>query len=266
MPQIPETERAKFEVYVKDVMPLIERLNKATRDSLIPALADGQSAFVIDGKFESKRLQAQLPEWEKAMPLPEFGLVMSVSDAKLLKRGVSEYYAVAGDMLEVIRKNEPNAIPEGFELPRPTVTESSGNTIYSYPPPPECGMDKNFVPNAGLSDKVAVISLSLTHTERLLRKTPFAAGGVLVKTDRPAGGRRLVQLVGPPRRGGALDRLRPGTNRRNCSRRRPRGGHRPNPRALGSVEMLPACITMESHLEDGILVTHSLLEIRDVAK
>jgi hypothetical protein len=265
VPEMKEQEREKFEVYVKDVMPLLERLDKANRESMIPALADGQSGLVFDGKFTSKRLQAKLPEWEKPMPLPELGLVLSVSDAKLLKRGVSEYFAVAGDLIDVIRKHDSNAIPPSFKLPASTVTEAAGQTIYSYPPPSECGMDKNVVPSAGLSDKVAVLSLSLQHTERLLKKTPLAAGGVLEKTDLPRASAAWFNWAGLL--GAATPWIDYGLAQIDEAQL---GGNRAA--AVDQVHVLLdvlkclRSVTAESRLENGCLVTHSLLEIRDAAK
>jgi len=269
VPAMGAAEREKFEAYATDVLPLVKRLDKATRECLIPALADGQSALVFDGKFTSKQLHAQLPEWEKAMPLPELGLVIGVSDAKLLKQGVSEYFAVAGDLLNVVRKNEPNSIPEGFELPLPQVSEAptdgTSATIYSYPLPPQAGMDKNLVPNAGLSDNVAVLSLSTAHTQRLLKKTPFTAGGVLAKADRPlavAAWFNWAALLDTamPWIDYALDQIDEAHL----------GGDRAT--AVGQIHVLldvlkcSRSVTVESYLEDDCFVTHSLLEIHDVPK
>ena len=46
-------------------------------------------------------------------------------------------------------------------------------------------MDKNIVPNAAISDKLWVISLSTAQTDRLLKDTPLKVGGVLASTDHP---------------------------------------------------------------------------------
>ena len=73
VPAMQETEREKFAAYVKDVMPLFERLDKANRESLIPALTDGQSALVIDGKFASKRLHARVARVGESHALARVG-------------------------------------------------------------------------------------------------------------------------------------------------------------------------------------------------
>src|SRR5207244_4219999 len=46
-----------------------------------------------------------------------------------------------------------------------------------YPIPEEAGLDKQFVPTAGLGSKVAVFALSHAHAERLLVKNPLKLDG-----------------------------------------------------------------------------------------
>jgi hypothetical protein len=140
------------------------------------------------------------------------------------------------------------------------VTEAADYAIYSYPLPPEIGLDKNVVPNAGLSEDVAVLSLSVAHTERLLGKTPLAIGGVLAKADRPLVA--AVWLNWP----GLLEAASPwidyGLGRTDLGPDRAA--------VVGQIhvvlDVLKCCrgVTVESYLEDDYLVTHSLLEIRDV--
>ena len=46
-------------------------MDKANRGMLLPALADGQSALVIDRKLASKHFVESLPATEKPMPMVE---------------------------------------------------------------------------------------------------------------------------------------------------------------------------------------------------
>ena len=50
----PGSDREKAKKFLAAALPLVERMDKANREMLIPALADGQSALVIDGKLTSK--------------------------------------------------------------------------------------------------------------------------------------------------------------------------------------------------------------------
>ena len=49
-----DDEREKLEKFLDAALPLVERMDKANREMLIPALADGQSALVIDGKLDQQ--------------------------------------------------------------------------------------------------------------------------------------------------------------------------------------------------------------------
>jgi len=53
------------------------------------------------------------------------------------------------------------------------VDQIAGGSLYSYTLPDQWGVDKKIVPNAGLSNNVAVISLSTAQTDRLLKETPL---------------------------------------------------------------------------------------------
>jgi len=267
VPRLSETGMSKkqqqqVERFIELATPLARRIDKANRDMLIPALADGQAAFVIDGQLRSKRFHKALPATKEPMPMIEPALVLGVSDAKLLRKACAEYQAVADGLLEVIRQIEPDAIPEDYSIPRPEITESRAGTIGNYRLPPEWGLDKRILPGFGLSDTVAVIAVSRKHVQRLLQATPSEAGGVLADTDRPLASAgvfdwaAMVDAAGP-----WADLIVERINEQS-------DGDDPSvARQVETVlEVLKVIgkITGESYFEDDVLVTHTLIEIRDV--
>lgn len=267
LPAMKENDREKLKSFVDAAMPLVVRMDKANREMLIPALADGQSALVIDGKLQSKRFVATMPEMEKPMPMVEPALVLGVSDAKLLKQGMSEYREIVNGLIDAMRNVEGTHVPDEVQIPEPQVAESSVGTIYSFTMPKEWGIDEKIAPHLGISDKVAVFSMSKDHTERLLKATPLSVGGVLAKTDRPLATAvwinwsALVETASPwidfaveksleskgideSQQKPILDQVHTG------------------------IEVLKALrsISSEHYLEDDVLVNHTLAEIHDVAK
>ena len=66
--------------------PLLGRLDKATRNLLIPALADGQTGLVIDAKLTSQQFIKALPPTEQSLTMLEPAIVVGVSDAAKLKQ------------------------------------------------------------------------------------------------------------------------------------------------------------------------------------
>ena len=125
LPIMPEDDREKAEKFLEAALPLVERMDKANRELLIPALADGQVALVIDGKLTSKHFIESLPATEKPMPMIEPALVVGVSDAKLLKKGLGEYRAIINGLIDAVRQIEGANVPEDFQIPEPQVTEDS---------------------------------------------------------------------------------------------------------------------------------------------
>jgi hypothetical protein len=267
LPTIPEKDRAKADKFLASAIPLIERLDKANREMLIPALADGQLALVIDGKLTSSQFVKSLPATEKPMPMMEPAVVVGVSNAELLKKGLGEYRESVNGLIDAVRQIEGTEIPPNFKIPEPQVTESAGGKIYSFPLPEEWGVDKKIVPNLGVSDKVAVVSLTHDHTSRLLTPTPLAVGGLLEKTDRP------VAVAAWFRWAALLDAADPwidfGVDQALANNNADKSGKQAvldQVHTGVSVLKTLRSITSEIYLEDGVLVNHTLVEIHDLEK
>ncbi len=190
LPNMPENERAKAKQFLASALPLLSRADKANRDLLLPALADGQLALVFDDKLTSTHFIESAPATEKPMPMIEPAVVAGVSDARLLKQAFGEYRAVVNGLIDAVRQIEGSKIPECVGIPEPKVSEGSSGTIYSFTLPDAWGVDKQIVPNIGVSEHVAVFTASQQHTERLLKTTPLSVGG--------AWRRPIVRWPSPP--------------------------------------------------------------------
>jgi len=183
VPTLNEEQKSRYEQVVKIAYPLVERLDKATGTMLLPALKDGQSAFVLDAKLESKQWHQMLPTTDKPMPMLEPALVFGVSDAALLRQAVEEYRSIANELISKVHDLNPN-VP-AYQIPEPTTKTVPGGTIYYFSVPEELGVDKQISPNAALSDRVAVLSISLSHSERLLARSLLKVGGRQTVSKRP---------------------------------------------------------------------------------
>jgi hypothetical protein len=268
LPSLAEADREKAKKFLDAAVPPLRRLDKANREMLLPALADGQVALVVDGKLQSKHFAEALPATEKPMPMAEPAVVLSLSNAKLFKQGLSEYRTAINEFIDAVRNMEGSHVPEDVRIPEPQVTESSLGTFYSFALPEEWGVDAQIVPNVVIADKLAVISASRKHSERLLKATPLAVRGILVKAaDRPlaiAGWLDWATLVktATPWVDFAIEQAAGS-----------KGVDEANQKMIVSqahtamdVLTVVRTITCESYLEHGVLVNHTLTEIRDVAK
>ena len=112
---------------------LLERLDEATREQLFPALAQGESAIVMDVTAKSKQWFDKMPESPKPLPMLELAIVTSVSDAAKLEKGVAEFIDVARDGYKLAKEIHPDETPK-MKIPKPVVTElDGGGKLYSLP-------------------------------------------------------------------------------------------------------------------------------------
>jgi len=267
LPHMQESERKKATQLLDALEPLAVRTDKANREWLFPALADGQSALVIDGKFTSKQLAEGMPEFVKPMPWLEPAVVLGVSDAKRLKKAVSEYREILNGLFDALRGVEGTDVPDWLRIPEPKEIEGPEGAIYAFPLPEEWGIDKRIVPNIGISEHSAAISASTQHTERLLKPAPLAAGGVLAKTDRPLGLAVWFDWAGlldaaAPWAEYAVDQVAEEQNFDKEKKQSVADQVQVGLKVLKAIRSL----SVETYREDGVLVHHSMVEIRDVEK
>jgi len=268
MPNLSAADREKGQKFLDAAVPLLRRLDKANRDVLLPALADGQLALVLDDKLQSKHFLETLPSTKKAMPMVEPAIVVGVSDAKLLKQGLSEYRAVVNGLIDAVRHVEGSNVPKDVQVPPPQVTQSALGTIYSFPLPKAWGVDPTIVPNVAISDKVAALSISRKHSERLLKATPLAAGGVLGKAaDRPLAIAIWLDWVA------LVNTATPWVDFGIEQAAATRGIDDDQTkmvadqvRAVLDVLKVMRFVSCECYLEKGVLVSHSLTEIHDLPR
>jgi hypothetical protein len=163
-----------YEKVTKAVLPLLKRLDEVTRTLYLPAVADGQVGLVIDAKWKSKQWSKMLPETPMELPLPEIAVLIGVSDADKLVKAMSAYGKLIDDAVDVFRELVPDApIPE-FKFPAPETVKKGTHTLYFYSLPELLGLDERVAPTAGVGPKVAVLTLSHQHAERLLANKPVA--------------------------------------------------------------------------------------------
>jgi hypothetical protein len=189
VPMLDEKGKDMYKLFTRIGHPLLERVDRATGMMLLPALADGQSALVLDARLSSKQWHKAMPEADTPLPLPELAFVFSVSDADLLRKAMKEYHAIANDAIAKIRELGVGEIPAGFKIPEPNTRELRNGTAYYYPLPKDWGLDERLVPTAGLSDRMLALTLSHDHADRLLTRTPLnVQGGPLGDLERPRSG------------------------------------------------------------------------------
>ena len=103
----------------EQLQPLFDQLATVTRDKLIPAFADGQSALVLDAKSTSESWHVAMPPAESALPMLEIGMVNGVSDAGLVKEAFGEYFKIAQQIWDKLHELSVGELKDLFpqEIP-----------------------------------------------------------------------------------------------------------------------------------------------------
>jgi hypothetical protein len=266
--KLPAEARDRYRQFMEAFVPLFKRLDQVTGTMLLPSLADGQIGFVIDAKWSSKHWLQALPETDRALPLPELALVLGVSDADLLRKAMDQYLTLANEMIARFREVVPEANLPEIKVPRPKVTRAESGTLYSYPLPEQWGVDRQVVPTAGLSDKVAVLTLSHAAAERMLAsKALKVQGGPLGNAKRPLAGAVVFNWPG------WVDTIAPwvdlaveqsGAQEKVGGENSPVGDVRKQVRTLLDVLKCYRGSTSATYFEGKVLVTHSESVFRDL--
>lgn len=230
---------------------------------LLPALSDGQSAWVVDAKLTSPAWFNAMPKPEKDLPFPEIAYVRGVTDGALLRKAGAEYMAVTDEFTQLMQKSVDGNFPS---VPAPQSAKVNGGEMFFWPVPPELGLDKRIKPNIGVSNNVLTFSLSQEHAARLMTATPFREG--LLKTDRPLSAATYLNWAGAVDATGAWVEY--------AIRHPPIGGLRPPDAVESDVKQLRdvmdvlkvvrsySSISYLEHKGDGLAeVTHSEMVIQD---
>ncbi len=62
-------------------------------------------------------------------------MVTGLSDKDLYVQGCAEIYSILDGVVDLVRELNPDAIPDGYSIPRPERKTSGGSEIFLYPIP-----------------------------------------------------------------------------------------------------------------------------------
>ncbi len=266
LPKVPAEQRPHVQQALEKLVPIGKKLWKTTRDSFIPGFADGQVGFVIDSQLTVSRLHLSLPAFPKAMPMPEFALLLGVSDAGKVRKAFGEYRSELNEIFAAIRELNP-MVPE-IQVPEAKSMELKGGVAYSFPIFGQLGVDPQIMPAAGLSDKVAVLALSPDHVGRLLGHHPLKVdGGPLADLNKARAAATAFNAVS------LLSMLEPWTEFAIVKAQEANGGEA-NPQVVKAImdqvkvvfEVLKVFkgSTSSTYMEGDAVVTHSESVVKDI--
>ena len=166
------------------IMPFIKRIDAANRDHLVPGFADGQGALVLDLSVAEQSWCDPMSPAEKPLPMPALTMLMGVSDADAVEQGVTEYYNVVQDVLDMAHEVNPNDVPE-IDLPEPTISESDGIKNFQFDIDASLGASPKLAPHFALGENVAALGYLPDATMGMLTGTSLNIDSPVADFDRP---------------------------------------------------------------------------------
>ena len=182
---IDEENKTQYEEVRDLLLPFTKRLDGILRDSLIPALADGQQAIILDAQTKSTQWFRDMPESSQPLPILEAALVLGLSNADQFKEGMHGLWTLAEDIIKTVQKKYAADEPE-VEFPpineRGLTSKAAGaGELFTIDLPEELGVDSQIAGILAVSDAYAVFGISLPQATRVLEEHPFQFDGPLAK-------------------------------------------------------------------------------------
>jgi hypothetical protein len=267
--ELDEEGQAHYRKAMNAFWPLLERIDRINREYLLPAFADGQGALVLDAQATSNRWCDEMAPSALPLPLPEVAIVCGVSDPERLKQGVQQLIDVLNAGLDEAHKLYPDEVPS-IDVPYPDEQVIDAGSMYSYPLPASADVDQRILPNAGLSQKVAVLAVTPEHTKRLLATSSPPAEGPLANVDRPLAAATYLNWAG------LMDAISPWIEYASGLENYEAGDADgdevvvPDPGAASTVQSVMEvlkcfhCYASTTAVQDGVTVTHYEMHFRDL--
>jgi hypothetical protein len=263
LPFLDDEKRDKYHEVTNLIFPLLKRFDEVTSQQLIPALKDGQSAFVVDNKLSSRQWAKAMPPADTPVPILEPAIVFGISDPERLREAFGNYRKIVNDSLAAARKLEAPIPP--FDVPAPNTRTETWGSLFFYPRPrlDAAGADKQITPVAGLSKTYLALAISPAHAQRLLTATPLRVGtGPIAEAKQPLSAAAIVNF------GSILDVidkwLQYGVQAaKGEAKQRLKVQYEQN-KALLAVARVFRQYSGVTHREDGAWVSHAELWVQDI--
>lgn len=186
----------KIEQVLDGFAPSLRKIDETMRTNLLPALADGQSGFIVDNKLVSTQWHRDMPSSPKPLPILEPALILGVSDRDKLVAATIDIRQAFNDMAKVVHELDPDEIPS-IHWPAPESKKFDDMTLAWYSFPDELKLDGRLKPSAGLSKNLCTLTVSNEHAMRLMQAIPLKVeGGPLMDLNRPLASATYFHISG----------------------------------------------------------------------
>lgn len=184
---VDESGREHYEQFSKPVKQLLHAADDATRNSLLPALADGELGFLVEKEIGAKRADEDAPENETETSLWLPALIAGVSDRPKLDQALRQYRAAGKEFLESLLQLKSETLPGELRLPAAETKQTAAGVFYQCDLSPALELDARIQPTLGLGEKALALTLTPSQAERILAENRWRprVGPLVNRIEKP---------------------------------------------------------------------------------
>ncbi len=183
-----EDDEMKLDLVLQKAWPILVEFADTIEQDFIPATADGQFALVInEPQIVAKQWFKDMPPSDSDLPLIEIGEIWGVSDSEKLINGYERLYKVFDQVVDFVREQDENAIPEGYTVPRPESRDNPVGKNYFYKIPDECPVPETMALQALFTEDFAYYTYSDPQIKQLAKTTPLATRADFIAAEENLG-------------------------------------------------------------------------------
>ncbi|MDW8077400.1 MAG: hypothetical protein RMJ16_00780 [Thermoguttaceae bacterium] len=98
-----EPSNARLRNFMDRMWMCTRDADRVIREYFVPALADSETAWVLDAKLQAQEVIPGLPEVKQPLPLPEFALIIRLNDPESFKEGLKRTRELAKELTLILQ-------------------------------------------------------------------------------------------------------------------------------------------------------------------
>lgn len=180
-----EDDEEKLDTFLEDGWPLLVKFADIIEQDIIPSTKDGQFALVLtESNVKAKKYANDMIESKQDLPLPEFAKIVGTNDSVKLVDGFEKLYGLGDEIAEFIHEIDPDAVAEGFAVPRPESRSNPAGQNFFYPLPKEIGIPESILPQSLFAKDFAYFTYSGPQLTSILKPTPLTDTSSFIKEHK----------------------------------------------------------------------------------
>ncbi len=190
-----EEEREQALEILEKAWPLVKESYAIVSGDVLPAMDEREGLISVAAQWTTAELSLDLPTPSQPLPLPEVSAAFKLRNRDQFLSGCRDLYGVFDKVVELVREIQPDAIPEGYSVPRPQQEELAGATRFYYQEFSQ-GAFEGFEPQVIVSNDTVVVGYSVRHVLDMIQDKPLATRPAWLSPEMPVAGMSLIDMAG----------------------------------------------------------------------